>query len=100
MIFSLSFFLIVIVNYLPLNLFFLFAICLMPLLFLERLRRLLCGEDPESLFEDDSVLGVLVIRREASRMCRPGGLPALCADLSHGVLLAAIAIGKEHLFLL
>ena len=72
----------------------------MPLLFLERLRRLLCGEDPESLFEDDSVLGVLVIRREASRMCRPGGLPALCADLSHGVLLAAIAIGKEHLFLL
>lgn len=75
----------------------LFVICFVFFFFfLKRLRRLLCAKDAESLLEDDSVLGELVIRRETSRVGRPGGLAALCADLSHGVLLAAITVSKEH----
>lgn len=64
---------------------------------LKGLRRLLCGEDTESLLKDDSVLGVLIIRGETGGVSRSSSLGASGADLSHGVLLAMIAISEEHL---
>lgn len=64
---------------------------------LKRLRRLLCGEDTESLLKDDSVLGVLIVRGETGGVSRSSSLGAFGADLSHGILLAMIAISEEHL---